>query len=367
MALSTVKKSFAEKKPVKTARLDDFLKLVPFIAGDTEKEGIRHNTTRHCIHHELVLQEKNQKPHNTSLKLPPMVTGYILRRKDEDSGRVSHKTFAPIYGNWPVGKNRGEDPRGDKIYDALDGLHKSYCGGLDSNPTVKKRIYLDTKQSCAMTEPAENRVKSPILWETFDSKHEQAGEIDPSKSPYFKIMVWDQDVDMNADIQPDALIVDEGRKKIITAIYDRTTNFENKSKIRTEADMLRFCYSPGDWRQGKFPFELFQQIDLLNPTVYWQKEKQGEFQIKATEMNITKKIMGSGSHEKTAEEIQEMKRETMEAEDYYGVHKRVAVDQDQGSASHVRDSELGDDRSFKRHKTADEMEFDRQVELAENQ
>jgi hypothetical protein len=363
MAVNAGKKSTVEKKPVKQVRLDEFLKLVPSIAGDTEKEGIRHNSTRHCIHHELVLQMPGAKPHNVSLKLPPMVTGYILRRKDEDSGRLSHKTFVPIYGNWPVGKNRGEDPRGDKLLDALKGLHKSYCEGLDANPLVKKRIYLDTKQPCVTTGLAEERVKSPVLWEVFDSKHERAGEIDDSKSPYFKIMLWEQELDANADIPPDALIVDEGRKKIITSIYDRTTKFENKSKIRTEMELSRFTYMPGDWRQGKFPFELFQQIDLLNPTVYWQKEKQGEFQIKCTEMNITQKIQGGGAHEKTPEEIQDMKREIMEAEDYYNVHKRAAagvVDQP--------DTEAGsEERPLKRAKTAEEMEFESALAFAENQ
>lgn len=324
-------KNGTSRKPIKKLTLKQVLqKKESLTSGDSDELHL--NVGRSCAHHDMMwVDGDDKKLYTIGTKLPPLLTSYILRAIDKDSKRQSFKTWVDIYGNWPLGKNRGEDPIGDELMDYLNAMHDAYCNGLDQKESeaIKKSIFIETKQTAQpgvkISTPTRERLRSPVIWEVYPSDHDQAGEIDPNKSPNFKVMLWDQDIGPDTFIAPDDLVVDNGQKKIRTAVYDRTKDFHTAKKITTEAAFENVLYTAGDFAKGRFPFKLLQQIDLLNPKVYWQKDKMGEWQIKATSMDVTEKITGENSREKTPEELIQLQRDTLAAQSYYNLGKRQIV------------------------------------------
>jgi hypothetical protein len=359
------------KKPVQRLTVEQFVNKKGTFTGSADNDEIRINTGRHCVHHETVLLDTDNKANSMLIGIPAMQTHHITRKRDETSKRVSMKTFVPIYGNWPLGKKRGEDPRGDLLLDMLEGMHTDYCDSLDANPSIKKKLFMASDQSCAMNAPAASVVASPVLWEKYPASHDLAGDINPNKSPEFKVMLWDIDVRVAPDpnpteIGPDDLLFDEGNKKSLTAVTD---DREKKAiRVKKEDHLNEFAYEAGDYKKGKFPFMLFQQMRIISPTVYWESKRPAVFQIKASYMWIREKIMGDSPDSITPDERAEMDREAEEAAAYYGIKKRPVHDVQSKSDGYVRDSELEDSRdSKKQHLSVEEMEFERNLREAELQ
>lgn len=352
------------KIPVQRLTVEQFVKKTSTFAGSANNDHIRCNVKRHCVHHETVLLDDAKKETAPMIGIPAMRTNHISWKRDEDTGRVSMKVFVPIYGKWPLGRNRGEDPRGDLLMDMVVGMHREYCEWLDANPAIKKKVYLASEQTCAMTAPAAEHVESPIYWEKIRPPHELAGEINPDKSPSFKVIVWDMEMKPDTETRPDDLIIDGGAKKVIANIVD---DREHKAlHVVTEPALREFTYEEGDYKKGKYPFQLFQQIKLLNPTVYFQSKKSGVFQFKGTNFWIREKIVSDSPNAITAEERAEMDREAEESAAYYGIQKRPVVEQQ--LREHTRDPELEDPRDSKKPRlSAEEMEFERNLREAEEQ
>lgn len=352
------------KKPIVKLTIAQFNAKKSRYVGSSVNEEIRINTGRHCVHHETVLLDADDKASNPQIGVPAMRTHHLTLNRDKKSGRVSYKTFVPIYGNWPVGKNRGEDPRGDALLDLLESLHKDYCDWLDANPTIKKKVYMASEQTCVMTAPAADHVISPVIWEKYPATHEQAGEVNLEKSPEFKVMFWDMDITPETELRPDDLLIDQRQKKGMTCVVD---DREGKAiRVITEPYLQEFAYEAGDYKKGKYPFMLFQQMKLLSPTVFWESKRPAVFQIKATDMWIREKIVSDSPNAVTPEERAAMDREAEEAAQYYGIVKKTPVEQAQELHDYTRSSELDDPREAKKPRmTVEEMDFDRALAEAE--
>ena len=363
-------KNGKEKKPITRMTVAQFNAKKSTFAGSAVDEEIRWNKTRSCIHHETVLLDETGKASSPQIGIPAMRTNHILRKRDETSDRVSLKVFTPIYGKWPLGKNRGEDPRGDALMDLLLSLHTDYCDWLDANPAIKKRIYVATQQTCPATAPAAEHVLSPIKYDYYPATHELAGDIDPTNSPEVRVMVWDMSMrDKDGRMlekRPGDLLIDNGEKKVLTCIVDDRDGKD--LRITTEEALSEFCYEKGDFKKGKYPFKLFQQIKLLSPTVFWEKQRPAVFQIKATDIRIRDIIGSDGPNAITPEERAELDREAEESAAYYGIVKRAPVEQAVQPADYVRDPEMDNQRDAKKSRmTVEEMEFERNLQYAEDE
>ena len=227
---------------------------------------------------------------------------------DEKSGKKSYYLYGDIYGKWPLGKERGQDPYGDVTIDLLEALQDRYAQSMDQDECkdVKKTIFVGSKQGVPPgSTPTKSRLKSIINYPTFDAGHAKAGEPDTSKSPTFALKIWDkeyvpivaqqqyQQIGQTVYAVPprDSLIIDNGTKQVFTKVYDKTVNTWNQEKITSEKDFAEFVYTKGDARlNDKPPFRLRAEVTILSPSYYWQAEKLGSAQLKIVQLDIIRKL-----------------------------------------------------------------------------
>jgi hypothetical protein len=148
--------------------------------------------------------------------------------------------------------------------------------------------------------------------------HPQEKQRDESKSPTFKIKLWDtkitaktatqirQDsllVNVNTAIDPHSEVSDAERylQMIYTKIYDLRTNPMSDAYITKESVLEEFLYSAGDSGKGKPQCTLLATVTVLAPSWYWEAKRGASIQFKASSMEIFKKTLLRRANTRTPE------------------------------------------------------------------
>ena len=312
-------------------------------AADTH---VKHEHSSDFVHHNMVLQEQAKSERkNWSCKLPVCSASNITRMVPKEGGSYPNWFFhVDIYPKWPLGKNKGEDPQGDKLLEFLQSMEKRYNAELLANPDVMAKIYahigeaesldrdgniLPQKTPLEMMEPVVCRSKFP-------AGHAMAGKIDDSKSPTFKVKLWDSKISATNQPREDSLKVCQARTNngrpavdakgndvyrmfLWTTIYDMRTNYMNKECLKTENQLNEFVYTKGDAKGGSnYPFKLMVAVELLAPSVFWSKGKKATLQLKASTIFIYKKVRSERRARASPEELLQQQQEAMAAMAAFG-------------------------------------------------
>lgn len=311
------------KKHTKRLTLDDLLKDFSSVHMGQESSDLMENKTRKTIHHDMTIYDAVHKFCELSISLPQLMSGHITCKVDNDTKKKSWYVYPEIYGNWPLGRNPGEDPVGDKFKKFLDDLYDTYCKELDSkdNEALRKKICL--LRSLPSNTPVAQLVNHPVRWERYQDGHEKAGDINLEKSPTVRFTIWYCDVDP-AKAQATDFVVNQGMQKILTGLIDRRKDFYNNSPVKDEQVWDdEFTYTAGDYAKQKYPFRMRTRMEIITPKVYFSSKGSGDFQFKISKMEVYRKYESSAHRGPTEEETLRLMRETEEADQYFN-HKRLA-------------------------------------------
>lgn len=325
------KKPQKPKKHKKQIELENFAKESGNVHAGLESVDIMENTTRKTIHHDFTIVDPIHKNCDMVTLLPQLMSGHIACRKDDKSPKLSWYTALEIYGNWPLGKKRGEDPIGDQLMDFFNLLHERYIEELASKDfdTLRKKICM--LRGLPNSTPAKDLVKHPVRRDVFRDG-DNMGEIDPSKSPNVSLIPWYMDADPD-NLNPDDFNVNNGLQKILCSIIDKRTDFYNEKAVKDEKFFNdEFVYIAKDYMSGKYPFRLRSSMELITPKVYFDTKGPGNFQFKISKMRIYRKYASSGQRGLTEEQQMKMIKETEAADRHFG-HKRLldAISNDNGT------------------------------------
>ena len=317
--------------------IEEFIKKIDEFGGNPNKselmKGVISGATNY--HHTTLMTDSvTKKNYVANIKFPVLLTSNIVCLVDDKSGKQSFYIYPEIYGSWPIGKERGQDPEGDSVMDFLEKQDEYYAKSMDTNcSNIKEDIYFGTKQDLSKGVPkCRDKLKSLIKWPVYDENHEKKGQVDPTKSPSFSIKLWDQDVQPDEQISSESLLVNQGRQKIYTNIFDRTTNFNTDDHIKNEQEFLNFTYTKGDSQyNSKPPFKLLVEIEILNPSYYWQQEKTGVVQLKAARINIMQKIIIKRAPQMSESDKQELMKKTLLAQQKYLKNNDFIEEEDDSS------------------------------------
>jgi hypothetical protein len=313
----------AEKKDYKPSKyldLSTFNAEIERMGGNTVDHELHINKDVGCMHHETVWNDqKTGKPHQYYVSFPILPSSAIICTTDAKTKKQSLCLYVDIYRNWPT-----KDANGDAVMQFLVGSHKRYCESLDSPEMleIKKKILARTKQydtkemkdaNEAMRQiNALSRTKSPVLYPEFDEKHEKFGQVDESKSPYFILKIWENEL-KGKPVDGD-LIINNGTQKVFTKIYDHTKGNFHTEACTTEEEASNVIYHKGGTKMGESLFRLEVKAIVMGLTQYFPMEKKGDSQFKCSRLNVTKKIPVGNSYAMTAEEQQALMNEMLELE-----------------------------------------------------
>jgi hypothetical protein len=309
-------------KPAKCMDLKEALAQLEHVQANPAEHELHINKDAGCIHHETQYHDPQSggKPHQQFVKFPIMHSSSIICTTDDKTKRQSFFMKVDLYKDWPK-----RDANGDMVRDYLERTHARYCESLDSAEllVIKKKIFArtrqyDTKEQKDADEAmrqisTRSRTKSPILEPEFPERHERAGQVDESRSPYFTLKLWEKGGDEKATDEPVAagtLVVNGGRQKILTKIYDRTVNFHT-DVITAEEALANLVYYKGTAKQGAQMFNLNIQPTIMSMTQYWPVEKKGDSQFKCSMLNVTKKLPMTRSFGMSAEDEQALMADMM--------------------------------------------------------
>ena len=303
-----------EYKPAKYLDVKEALGQMTHIKPASLESEVRVKKDVGCMHHDLELIDPvGKKPHQHFVKSPIRPASAIIVTTDAKTKKWSFCIYFKFFRNWPVRDAEGED-----LMSYVKQSYEKYCVSLDSAELLelKKKIMKGTKQydqkeikdvNEAMAKiSTASRLKDPILIPVYDDDYEVValrGQENPNESPYCIIKMWERDMREGESPSPDDLILNGGRQKMITKVYDRTTNFHTKA-AKTEEEFGQVSYHKGSSKNGKQFFTLEVQLTLMGMTAYFPMEKRGDCQFKCSIFNATKKITFESNFGMSAESEQ---------------------------------------------------------------
>ena len=357
--MATVILNFEE---MRSAIKDDRLTIT------TGKEITKGTTPNNNIHHAFALTRANGTgTENFNFTFPNLVFSHITRQVPGDSKYASYFIHGDIYGKWPIGKNRGEDPKGDSVFDFFTELEQTYVKRLTDDSETRSMIFLHTSQEPVGRDGKKVPVKNildlinPIIsYPVHRDGHPQAKERDDSKSPTFKIKMWDAKItDANkGKIRKDSLLVNvdpladpNGNPKDVsrylqimyTKIYDLRKDVMSNRYITTETELNQFVYSAGDSAKGKPQCTLLASVTVLAPSWYWEAKKGASLQFKAVSLEIYKKINLRRTTERTNESKILKYQEALLAIREYGLDEVEDEDEDEYEGEEEKNKEERED------------------------
>jgi hypothetical protein len=312
----------------------------------TGKDIVKGTTPNNNVHHAYALKRQDgTSTESFNFTFPPLLVSHITKQIPGDSKFASYFVHGDIYGKWPLGKNRGEDLKGDELFDFFLELERVYHECLKADAETKNTIFLHTDQEPMGRDGRRTQVTdimaliNPIVqYPVFRDGHPQAKERDESKSPTFKIKLWDAKIsEKNRNqIRKDSLLVnvdpmadpygdpnDPGRylQMIYTKIYDLRQQRDAMSDtyITKESVLDKFVYSAGDSTKGKSQCTLLATMTVLAPSWYWEAKKGASIQFKATTMEIFKQTVLRRANVRTPEIKVSRYQEAMAAIAEYGL------------------------------------------------
>ena len=313
------------KKHIKKLTLKEFSPLLKEMRAGGDASDIHENTKQGTIHHDLVLRDPIHKSCAISVTLPQLMSPHITRLIDDRSGKISHYIYLEIYGKWPLGRNRGEDPVGDQLMDMFNAFYDNYVQDLDSEAfsTLKRKICL--LRNLSTSTPAKDLLNHPVRWEKYPASHEKAGDVDPDKSPNARLTMWSTELkpEDKEKVKPNDFIFNNETQKMLAELIDKRVNFWNETPIKKEDLFDEFTYTAGDYTNGKYPFRMRSIIQTITPKMYFSKKGPGDLQLKISKLEVIRKYESEGQRGRTEEENARLMQETLEADEYFN-HKRLA-------------------------------------------
>lgn len=310
------------------------------------------------VHHKHALKRVGgNATEDFNITFPPLLVTHITKQIPRDSKYASYFVHGDIYPKWPLGKNRGEDAKGDELFDFLMDLESTYHKCLCEDEETKAAIFKHTSQEPLGRDGKKIPVTdimsliNPIIqYPVFRDGHPQEKQRDDSKSPNFKIKLWDGKItaEKKYQIRPDSLLVnvdpmadpngdpkDPSRflQMIFTKIYDlrQQKNVMSDVYITKESDLDEFVYMAGDTNKGKSQSTMVATITVLAPTWYWETKKGASVQFKATTMEIFKKTALRRANNRSTEVKVSRYQEAMAAIADFGLDQ-VEDEEDGGSS-----------------------------------
>lgn len=334
----------------------------------TGKDICKGATPNNNVHHAYALERQDgTSSESFNFTFPPLLFSHITKQIPKDSKYASYFVHGDVYGKWPLGKNRGEDPKGDELFDFFMELERSYCYSLTNDVETKNMIFLHTDQEPIVR--GERKYVTDIMtlinpiiqYPLFREGHPQEKQRDESKSPTFKIKLWDAKINEKnrSQIRNDSLLVnvdpladlhgnpnDPSRylQMIYTKIYDlrQQRNAMSDTYITKEAILDEFVYMAGDSTKGKSPCILLATMTVLAPSWYWEAKKGASIQFKASTMEIFRKTILRRTNARTPEVKINRYQEAMAAIADYGLDQ---LDEDDGDGDYdVDEGELSCNR-----------------------
>ena len=321
---------------------------------DISKGTIPHNN----IHHAHALTRPDGASlENFNFVFPVLKGSNITKQIIPPSTSASFFLFLDIYGNWPKGKIRGEDPKGDAVFDFLLAIEASYQASLEKDNETRMEIFKYAAQEPIVRNEKQTitnieKVINPIIcYSTFPVGHAQEGLRDDSKSPNFRVKLWDVKLtDKNRDkIRNDSLLVnvdpnadpngdpnDPNRylQRIFTQIFDLRRNKMSDTYITREHALNEFIYAKGDSSQGKSQFTMLVVATVLAPSWYWEAKKVGaSLQFKASAIDIYQKTFLRRTNARTTETKIIRHQEALAAMREYGLDQNDDENDDGGNSS----------------------------------
>lgn len=310
----------------------------------TGKEIITGTTPKNNIHHSHILKmPQGGVTGKFCFRLPPLMCSNITKQIPKDSKFATYFTYVDIYGSWPKGQNRGEDPVGDELFDFLRGIENSYKESLKNDEETKNMIFNFTDQepivrgTKKIVTDMDDVMNDVINYPVFRDGHAQAKQRDMSKSPNFKVKLWEVKLtaDLRGKLRGDSLLVnvdpeadpqlrDDDPAKYLQLMYtkicDMRKNPMSDDFIKTERALDEFLYSAGEAASGtKLPFRLLAGITVLAPTWYWGSKDPAALQFKASRIEIYNKIVSKRADERTTSQKLSIYAEVMACRDSYGI------------------------------------------------
>jgi hypothetical protein len=309
--------------------------------GKDITKGTDPNST---IHHPVAL-----KPQGTtggseieyekfSFILPPLVFSNITKSYPKESRYASYFMHGDIYGKWPLGKNRGEDPKGDMLLDFFTSIEEAYKTSLGKDDATRTTIVKFTKQEkmekgvpVPLSIPeVQKMVDSIVSYPVFQEGHALAGQRDEAKSPSFKVKLWDAKITSKnqGQIRPDSLLVNGDSSDpskylqvIYTKVYDRRRSAMTDDYVTRESALDEFTYSAGDSSRGKPQCSLLATVTLLAPSWYWDSSKRGvcSIQFKASSIDVYKKTNLKRASTLTSDQKILRWQDALKAAEYYDI------------------------------------------------
>lgn len=334
----------------------------------TGKDIVKGTTPNNNVHHAYALKRPDGSGSESfNFTFPPLLVSHITKQIPKDSKFASYFVHGDVYGKWPLGKNRGEDPKGDELFDFFLQLEHSYHDCLAADAATRSEIFLHTDQEPMGRNGQRTQITdimtliNPIIqYPVFRDGHPQQKERDESKSPTFKIKMWDAKItDRNrGQIRPDSLLVnvdpmadlhgdpnDTSRylQMIYTKIYDlrQARNVMSDVYITKESLLDEFTYMAGDSNKGKSQSTMLATITVLAPSWYWEAKKGASIQFKATAMEIFKKTTLRRANTRTPEMKVNRYQEAMAAIAEYGLDQFEEEEENtDGNCSAMPNSDL---------------------------
>lgn len=319
----------------------------------TGKEIITGTTPKNNIHHSHILKmPQGGVTGKFCFRFPPLMCSNITKQIPKDSKFATYFTYVDIYGSWPKGQNRGEDPVGDELFDFLTSIENSYKESLKKDEETKNMIINFTDQepivrgTKKIVTDMDDVMNSVINYPVFRDGHAQAKQRDMSKSPNFKVKLWEVKLtaDLRGKLREDSLLVNVDPKSdphlrdgdpakylqlMYTKIYDMRKNPMSDDFIKTERALNEFLYSAGEAASGtKLPFRMLAGITVLAPTWYWGSKDPAALQFKASIIEVYNKIVPKRADERTTSQKLSVYAEVMACRDSYGIKEDDEDDED---------------------------------------
>jgi len=317
--------SNTSKRYNKKLTLKEVVPLLKEIRPSGDASEIHENTKQGTIHHDLVLRDPVHKSCSITCTFPQLMSPHITRLVDDRTGKLSHYVYPEIYGKWPLGKNRGEDPVGDQIMDLLNAMYDNYVQDLETDAFSSLRRKICLLRNLPTSTPVKDLLNHPIRWEKYPATHEKAGDINPDKSPTVRLTMWSVEIkpEDKDKVKTTDFVFNNGTQKMLADLIDKRENFWNETPIKKEEIFDNFTYTAGDFANGKYPFRMRSIIHFVTPKMYFSKKGPGDLQIKICKQEVIRKYESEGQRGRTEEENARLLQETLEADEFYN-HKRLA-------------------------------------------
>jgi hypothetical protein len=323
---------FEKKKynPTKILTLDQALTLRHCFKPTPLESDVRVNKVGGGMHHDMSFIDASGKQYTSNVELPIRPSTAIIVKPDEKTGKWAMFMLVDIFENWPE-----RDAEGEKLMQFLELNCTNYCEDMERPEMleIKKKLLKGTKQydfkdnkelrndtHAMKTITMASRVKSPVLWPEIKEGEPNAGEIDKTKSPFFKLKIWEEEEKKEKPFGPNDLVVNGGRQKIHGSVYNRTENMK-APQCKTEADISPLFYFKGSAKNGAEMFRLDVLIKLMPATIYFPAEKKADVQFKHHMIVACGKHIVTGNFGLSAEEERGLMNKVMT------YHARRGLDQ----------------------------------------